>query len=55
MFRGESVHKVDSKGRVSIPANFRRVLEDNDPRWTAGGNPELVIVYGDHRDRKSVV
>lgn len=49
MFRGESVHKVDSKGRVSIPAGFRRVLEDNDPRWTPGGNPELVIVYGDHR------
>jgi MraZ protein len=49
MFRGESVHKVDSKGRVSIPASFRRVLEDNDPRWSAGGNPDLVIVYGDHR------
>jgi MraZ protein len=49
MFRGESVHKVDSKGRVSIPAGFRRVLEDNDPRWSAGQNPELVIVYGDHR------
>ncbi|MDT2073578.1 MAG: cell division/cell wall cluster transcriptional repressor MraZ, partial [Planktomarina sp.] len=26
-FRGESHHKVDSKGRVSIPALFRRVLE----------------------------
>lgn len=49
MFRGESVHKVDSKGRVSIPAGFRRVLEDNDPRWTKDRNPELVIVYGDHR------
>ena len=48
-FRGESRHKVDSKGRVSIPASFRRVLEEGDPNWTEGLNPELVIVYGDHR------
>ena len=48
-FRGESLHKVDSKGRVSIPASFRRVLETSDPNWQPGGNPELVIVYGDHR------
>ena len=65
-FRGESHHKVDTKGRVSIPAHFRRVLEASDPAWTDGLNPELVIVYGDHRrkylecytmeaDRKSVV
>lgn len=48
-FRGESQHKVDGKGRVSIPASFRRVLEASDPNWTDGLNPELVIVYGDHR------
>ncbi|MGY9048329.1 MAG: division/cell wall cluster transcriptional repressor MraZ [Rhodobacterales bacterium] len=48
-FRGESQHKVDGKGRVSIPASFRRVLEASDPNWTEGLNPELVIVYGDHR------
>ncbi len=48
-FRGESHHKVDSKGRVSIPATFRRVLESGDPSWQSGDNPELVIVYGDHR------
>jgi MraZ protein len=48
-FRGESHHKVDGKGRVSIPALFRRVLEAGDPHWTDGLNPELVIVYGDHR------
>ncbi|MFY0690853.1 MAG: division/cell wall cluster transcriptional repressor MraZ [Paracoccaceae bacterium] len=45
-FRGESVHKVDSKGRVSIPALFRRVLEAGDPDWTEGLTPNLVIVYG---------
>ena len=48
-FRGESPPKVDGKGRVSIPALFRRVLEAGDPSWTEGLNPELVIVYGDHR------
>ncbi len=48
-FRGESHHKVDTKGRVSIPASFRRVLETSDPNWTDGLSPELVIVYGDHR------
>ncbi|MGB0960209.1 MAG: division/cell wall cluster transcriptional repressor MraZ [Halocynthiibacter sp.] len=48
-FRGESHHKVDAKGRVSIPADFRRVLESSDPDWTDGLNPNLVIVYGDHR------
>ena len=48
-FRGESHHKVDTKGRVSIPASFRRVIEASDPNWTSGGAPELVIVYGDHR------
>ncbi|MEL6522422.1 MAG: division/cell wall cluster transcriptional repressor MraZ [Pseudomonadota bacterium] len=48
-FRGESHHKVDSKGRVSIPALFRRVLESGDPDWTDGLNPNLVIVYGPAR------
>jgi MraZ protein len=45
-FRGESTHKVDAKGRVSIPAAFRRVLEEGDPDWTEGLQPQLVIVYG---------
>lgn len=48
-FRGESQNKVDTKGRVSIPASFRRVLEASDPNWKSGDTPELVIVYGDHR------
>ncbi len=45
-FRGESVHKVDTKGRVSIPAPFRRVLEEADPEWAEGLNPNLVIIHG---------
>ena len=48
-FRGESHYKVDTKGRVSIPASFRRVIERSDPNWKEGLPPELVIVYGDHR------
>ena len=45
-FRGESVHKVDGKGRVSIPAQFRRVIEAGDPDWTEGLAPYMTIVYG---------
>ena len=48
-FRGEFHQKVDAKGRVSIPADFRRVLESGDPQWSEGKAPEFVIVYGDHR------
>jgi MraZ protein len=45
-FRGEGLYKVDGKGRVSIPALFRRVLEAADPDWEPGKTPNLVIVYG---------
>jgi len=45
-FRGEYHQKVDTKGRVSIPALFRRVIEAADPDYTDGLRPNLVIVYG---------
>ena len=45
-FRGESLHKVDTKGRVSVPAAFRRVLEEGDPDFSGGSSPNFVIVYG---------
>ncbi len=48
-FRGEGVQKVDAKGRVSIPANYRAVLRDGDPEWSEGKLPEFIIVYGDER------
>ena len=41
-FRGESLHKVDAKGRVSIPALFRRVLEEADPARSPG---QMAIHY----------
>jgi MraZ protein len=37
---------VDQKGRVSVPAPFRRVLEEGDPDWTEGLNPNFVLIYG---------
>ncbi|MGR3804274.1 division/cell wall cluster transcriptional repressor MraZ [Marinibacterium profundimaris] len=45
-FRGEHTYKVDKKGRLSIPADFRRVLETGDPAWAEGLRPNLVLVYG---------
>lgn len=45
-FRGSDTFKVDAKGRVSIPAPFRRVIEAADPDWTEGLRPNIVIVYG---------
>lgn len=48
-FRGSDTFKVDGKGRVSIPAAFRRVIEASDPDWREGLKPNIVIVYGDDR------
>lgn len=45
-FRGEHLNKVDTKGRMSIPAPFRRVLEANDPEWKSGDAPRVIVVYG---------
>lgn len=48
-FQGESLNKVDGKGRVSIPVKFRRVLQNSDKQYTPGGAPRLYIAYGDPR------
>lgn len=47
-FSGTITQRVDGKGRVSIPADFRRVLEAGDPDFS----PEtrrvrMRVVYGD--------
>ncbi|ARO14928.1 RsmH methytransferase inhibitor [Ketogulonicigenium robustum] len=47
-FTGEYVQKIDGKGRMSIPADFRRVLEGHDPDWAPGANPGLYLLYGEH-------
>lgn len=46
MFRGESLNKLDAKGRVSIPASFRRVLQSCDPQSGDGQPSRVVVVYG---------
>ena len=48
-FRGEFDQKVDGKGRMSIPADFRRVLESGDPDFPEKtANPRMVVLYGPH-------
>lgn len=36
---------------MSIPALFRRVLQDGDPDWKEGLTPNLVIVYGGQQQK----
>jgi MraZ protein len=45
-FRGEFYQKVDAKGRVSIPAAFRRILESDDPPSTDFPRPRVYMIYG---------
>ena len=45
-FRGSEEVKVDAKGRVSIPAKFRRVFEASDPDFQPGKRAQMVIVHG---------
>ncbi|MFB2530828.1 division/cell wall cluster transcriptional repressor MraZ [Paracoccus sp. p4-l81] len=50
-FRGSETYKVDGKGRVSIPARFRRVIEQGDPEWETGKRPQILIVFGDDHQK----
>ncbi|MGY6695294.1 MAG: division/cell wall cluster transcriptional repressor MraZ [Roseinatronobacter sp.] len=45
-FRSTYHQKVDAKGRVSVPASFRRVIEKADPDWKEGLRPNFIIVSG---------
>ncbi|MFQ3184414.1 MAG: MraZ protein [Alteromonas macleodii] len=47
-FRGEFNQKVDGKGRMSIPADFRVVLTDGDPRCPESLLPRIVVLHGPH-------
>ena len=48
-FRGESQHKVDQKGRVSVPADFRQIIAESDSGRAPDSPPRFTIVYGDDR------
>ncbi|MEO8242730.1 MAG: division/cell wall cluster transcriptional repressor MraZ [bacterium] len=45
-FKGEFYQKVDSKARVSIPAQMRRILEQGDPPDAERTRPRIVMIYG---------
>lgn len=45
-FRGKSVHRVDGKGRVSIPASFRAELRRGDPEWLERQPLRFILVSG---------
>ncbi len=49
-FQGSEDMKVDSKYRLSVPVDFRRVLEKQDPEWTAGKPARMVLLYGPRLD-----
>jgi len=61
-FYGTHHHKVDAKGRLSVPAAFRRVIEAEDPelaRARAAGlvadqlpAPRLMVLTGSRRIRR---
>ncbi len=45
-FRGEVYQKVDAKGRVLIPAPFRRILDADDKARAEKENPHVYMVFG---------
>jgi len=45
-FQGESLNKVDGKGRISLPAKFRRALQSGESRCGPGDAARLYIAYG---------
>ncbi len=49
VFIGRHENKIDAKGRMSIPAEFRKVLDQGDPDRDAGAYPRLLLVIGDER------
>lgn len=44
-FTGSKSYKVDGKGRVSIPAQHRRVFQEQDPDWSEGKRARLRLTY----------
>lgn len=51
-FRGSEDVKVDGKGRMSIPARFRRIFEAGDPDWNPAERTRMIVVYGPNSWKK---
>lgn len=51
-FHGHALNAVDAKGRVSIPASFRAVIDRRARRAALTGEPldEKILMIGRHRD-----
>lgn len=49
-FFGNFPMKMDDKGRVQVPADFRAVLDANDPDRDPRRNPALYVLFGDTRN-----
>ena len=45
-FLGSETVKVDAKGRMTIPASFRRVIEASDPDWQPKQPATIIVVHG---------
>lgn len=48
-FFGQHENKIDAKGRMSIPAEFRKRLDSGDPHRETGAYPRLHLVIGGPR------
>ncbi|WP_185962197.1 division/cell wall cluster transcriptional repressor MraZ [Palleronia caenipelagi] len=46
VFIGSHENKIDSKGRLSIPADFRKILDKRDPDRDAEELPRFVLLFG---------
>lgn len=49
-FTGKFDQKVDGKGRVSVPARMRRIVEAGDPDWDSEKGGTVYLVFGSHLD-----
>jgi MraZ protein len=45
-FYGSYRNKIDAKGRVSIPADFRTTLQRQDPDYSSDTGARVLITYG---------
>jgi len=49
VFIGQHENKIDGKARLSIPSQFRKIIESGDTDREAGSLPNFVLIFGDER------